>query len=73
MTTVSEDFRYMSSLTHWIGQEDAYYQYTDEDAEPISEKWEVREQESYLSAMQERSKAENIYYFYRGDTMLNVI
>lgn len=73
MATVSEDFRYMSSLTHWLGEGDAYYQYADEDAEPVSEEWEAREQEPYLSAMRERSKAANIYYFYRGDTILNII
>lgn len=73
MATVSEDFRYMSSLTHWIGEGDAYYQYTDEDAEPVSEEWEAKEQEPYLSAMKECSKAENIYYFYRGDTILNIV
>ena len=73
IATVSEDFRYMNSLTHWIGKGDAYYQYSDEDAVPISEKLEAREKEPYLSAMQERSKASNIYYDYRGDTLLNII
>lgn len=73
IVTVSEDFRYMNSLTHWIGEGDAYYQYSDEDAIPVSEEWEAREKEPYLSAMQERSKAENIYYYYRDDTILNVI
>ena len=43
MATVSEYFRYMSSLTHWIGEGDAYYQYTDEVAEPVSEEWEAKE------------------------------
>ena len=37
MATVSKDFRYMSSLAHWIGEGDAYYQYSDEDAIPVSE------------------------------------
>ena len=71
--SVSEDFRYMNSLTHWIGKGDTYYKYSDEDAIPISERLEDREKEPYLSAMQERSKAANIYYDYHGNTLLNII
>lgn len=73
IATVSEDFQYMNSLTHWIGKGDNYYKYSDEDAIPASEKFEDREKEPYLSAMQEHSKASNIYYDYHGNTLLNVV
>lgn len=73
MVSISEDFRYMNSLTHWVGRGDTYYQHSDEDAVPISDKMEDREREPYLSAMQERSKASEIYYDYRGDTLLNIV
>ena len=38
----------MNSLTHWIGEGEAYYQYSDEDAIPVSEEWESRKK-SHIS------------------------
>ena len=73
IATISEDFQYMNSLTHWIGRGDDYYKYSDEDAIPISEELKDREKEPYLSAMLERSKALNIYCDYHGETLLNVV
>lgn len=70
---ISEEYRYIDDLTHWFGQGDPYYHYTDEQSVPTVDNAFGWTQEPCFSASMERCKANTVFWDYRGTSLLSVV